>query len=277
MEQYISLHITITEDADLFSEILIAHLNEIGFEMFETNENGCVAYINKVNFNESLLSSIPYLYNNSNITFKINTIEQKNWNQEWENNFDPVIVDTVFIHADFHQPNPKFKYNINIQPEMSFGTGHHETTSAIISLMLTYDFGQKTVCDMGSGTAILAILASQLGAKVVDAIDYDPNCVRNGLANVTRNHCSNITVNLGNATSINGAKYDVIIANINKNILLADVGNYAQALPPKGLLFVSGFYNEDLDDIKASFAENGLTYHESLLKNNWCAAVFQRL
>lgn len=272
---YIELRFTVPENREVFSEILIAHLSDLNFEMFEENETGFNAYIQELFYDEAKVRELDLLLNNPEITFESQLIKNQNWNSEWESNFQPVIIGTdVYVRADFHPIRSNIKYQITIQPEMSFGTGHHETTSSMIELMLQYDFNNKVVCDMGCGTGILAIMAEKLGAAKVVAIDYDENCVRNCETNFERNSTKNISVLLGDADTILNQTYDIMLANINRNILLADVAKYAATLHMGSLLFVSGFYEEDFSILKPAFENLHLTYKESMLKNNWCAAVF---
>ncbi|MEO8147167.1 MAG: 50S ribosomal protein L11 methyltransferase [Bacteroidia bacterium] len=275
---YIELDFIIKENTNVFSEILIAQLGELDFEMFEENENGFKAYIQENVFDESRLSEIDLLSDTENISYSKKIIKNQNWNKEWESNFQPVIIGTdVYIRADFHPVRDNFKYQIVIQPEMSFGTGHHETTSSMIELMLNYDFKNKTVCDMGCGTGILAVMAEKLGAADVLAIDYDENCVRNAATNLERNNTQHIEVIEGDADALKGKTFQIILANINRNILLVDISKYVEALQSGGLLFVSGFYEEDFSIIKPEFEKHNLKYKESMLKNKWCAAVFKKL
>ena len=272
---YIELQFTVPENREVFSEILIAHLSDLNFEMFEENETGFNAYIQELFYEEEKVKALELLHSNSEITFKVQSIKNQNWNAEWESNFQPVIIGTdVYVRADFHPIRNNIKYQITIQPEMSFGTGHHETTSLMIELMLQYNFDKKAVCDMGCGTGILAVMAEKLGAVKVVAIDYDENCVRNCETNFERNATKNISVLLGDADTILNQTYDIMLANINRNILLADVTKYAATLSSGSLLFVSGFYEEDFSILKPAFEKLHLTYKESMLKNNWCAAVF---
>ncbi len=274
---YIELNFIIKENINLLSEILIAKLGELDYEMFEENENGFKAYIRQNNFDREKLDQLD-LTDDDNISYTVQLIEEQNWNVEWESNFKPVIIGTdVYVHADFHPAQQQFKYQINIQPEMSFGTGHHETTASMIELMLNYDFAGKSVCDMGCGTGILAIMAEKLGAAMILAIDYDENCVRNTATNLLRNQTQHISVLLGDADTIKGRTFDIILANINRNILLNDVSKYTSAINRGGMLFISGFYEEDFAIIKPEFEMHFLQYKESLIKNNWCAAVFSKL
>lgn len=275
---YIEIKFKIKENISVFSEILIAHLGELDFEMFEETEDGFNAYIQEPFFDEKRLHEIELLEKIDNISYAWHVVKNQNWNKEWESNFQPVIIGTdVYVRADFHPERDNFKYQITIQPEMSFGTGHHETTSSMIEVMLNYDFKNKSVCDMGCGTGILAIMAEKLGATAILAIDYDDNCVRNTETNLQRNQTQHITVQLGDADSIAGLNFEMILANINRNILMNDISKYAATLQQGGFLFVSGFYEEDFAIIKPEFEKHQLVYKESLLKNNWCAAVFQKL
>ncbi|MCB0445224.1 MAG: 50S ribosomal protein L11 methyltransferase, partial [Gelidibacter sp.] len=192
----------------------------------------------------------------------------------WEKNFNPIIVDNVCsVRAPFH-PKPDTKYDIIIEPKMSFGTGHHETTHMMIQHILKNDFKNKSVLDMGCGTGVLAILAEIKGAKPIDAIDYDHWCYLNSIENVERNNCKHITVIEGDASALSGKKYDTIIANINRNILLNDMASYAKCLHPNGTLFLSGFYKDDIAVIEETCNKHLLKHVETLEKNNWVALKF---
>ncbi|MDH3381665.1 MAG: 50S ribosomal protein L11 methyltransferase, partial [Flavobacteriaceae bacterium] len=228
-------------------EILIAELGEVGFESFVENEEGVLAYIQQADWNESILSNIHILQSSEfEISFTSKVIEQVNWNIEWEKNFNPIEVDgIVSIRAPFHQ-NPHLKYDIVIEPKMSFGTGHHETTHMMIQHLLEVDLENKKVLDMGSGTGILAIFAEMRGAKPIDAIDIDEWCFENSIENVERNNCKNISIYQGDVELLKDKNYDLIIANINRNVLLADMEQYAKCLNSMGILLLSGFYNEDI-------------------------------
>ena len=232
-------------------EILIAELGAAGFESFTENEEGVIAYIQKNDWNSEILNDIQLLQSEEVvISYDIKEIEQVNWNSEWEKNFEPIQVDgLVSIRAPFHE-DPHLKYDIVIEPKMSFGTGHHETTYLMIQHLMDMDLKGKTVLDMGCGTGILAIFAEMKGAKLLDAIDIDNWCYENSLENVERNHCEHISVFEGDASLLKDKKYDVIVANINRNILLQDIGIYAQSLNENGILLLSGFYTEDIPVIE---------------------------
>jgi len=222
------------------SDILMAELGEVGFESFVENEEGILAYIQKNDWTEQILESVEILHNdNFETSFEIKEIEQENWNATWESNFNPIQVsDKCVVRAPFHE-KPIVKYDIVIEPKMSFGTGHHETTHMMLQHILNHDFIGKSVLDMGSGTGVLAILTAMKGAKVVDAIDIDHWCYLNAKENVKRNNCEHINVFEGDANLLVNQKYDLIMANINRNILLKDIPIYATHLNNNGLLFIS--------------------------------------
>lgn len=257
------------------TEILIAELGYAGFESFVETEDGVTAYIQKEEWNDQILEDIQILDSEEfEITYTFEDIEQTNWNIEWEKNFNPIIVDDICsVRAPFHE-KPDTEFDIIIEPKMSFGTGHHETTHMMIQHILKNDFKNKSVLDMGCGTGVLAILAEMKGAKPLDAIDYDNWCYLNSLENVDRNNCHHITVLEGDASLLQNQKYDIIIANINRNILLNDMASYAKCLNSNGMLFLSGFYKEDIPVIEEECNKHNLTFVESLEKNNWVALKF---
>lgn len=260
------------------TEILIAELGYAGFESFVETDEGVTAYIQKDEWNEDILKDIQILKSDEfAFSFTFEEIEQVNWNEEWEKNFNPIVVDDLCsVRAPFHE-KPDTKYDIVIEPKMSFGTGHHETTHMMIQHILKNDFKDTAVLDMGCGTGVLAILAEMKGAKPVDAIDYDNWCYLNSLENVERNNCKHITVLEGDASLLQNQKYDTIIANINRNILLNDMSSYVNCLKPNGTIFLSGFYNHDIPAIQEECNKQGLTFVESLERNNWVALKFVNL
>ncbi|ETN94941.1 50S ribosomal protein L11 methyltransferase [Zhouia amylolytica] len=257
------------------NEILIAELGSIGFESFVETEDGLLAYINKDEWFENILDEV-YILNNDefSISYSFKDIEQVNWNEEWEKNFEAIEVDGVCtVRAPFHD-TPKTEFDIVIEPKMSFGTGHHETTHMMIQHLLKMDLEGKKTLDMGCGTAVLAILAEKMGAQPIDAIDIDNWCYLNSLENAERNNCKHITVYEGDASLLKGRAYELIIANINRNILLRDIPVYVKSLRKEGVLLLSGFYKEDLDQVKERCAEFSLKFVENLEKNHWVAAKF---
>lgn len=256
-------------------EILIAELGYAGFESFVETEEGVTAYIQKEDLNTNILDDIQVLNSEEfDITYTFEEIEQTNWNAEWEKNFNPIVVDNICaVRAPFHD---KFgtEFNIIIEPKMSFGTGHHETTHMMIQHILKNDFTNKSVLDMGCGTGVLAILSEMKGANRVDAIDYDNWCYLNSLENVQRNNCKTITVIEGDASVLRNKRYDIIIANINRNILLNDMEVYVSCLNKNGMLFLSGFYEEDIPIIKTKCEKHLLKFEEKLERNNWVSLKF---
>lgn len=259
------------------TEILIAELGEIGFESFVESEYGVTAYIQKNDWKENILEDVFILKSEAfSINFKYNEIAQTNWNAEWEKNFNPIQVDDlVSIRAPFHT-NPNLKYDIVIEPKMSFGTGHHETTHMMVQHLLNLDLADKKVLDMGCGTGILAIFSEMKGAQPIDAIDIDAWCYENSIENVERNNCKNISVYEGDAALLDNKKYDVIIANINRNILLNDMKKFTKCLNEEGVLLLSGFYKEDIPVIDLEVSKYGLTLNKTIKRNNWVALQYQK-
>lgn len=261
------------------TEILIAELGYAGFESFVETEEGVDAYIQKDEWHENIFDDIQILSRSVGtdefeITYTFEEIEPTNWNEEWEKNFNPIVVDDVCsVRAPFH-PKPDTEFDIVIEPKMSFGTGHHETTHMMIQHILKNDFSDKSVLDMGCGTGVLAILAEMKGAKPIDAIDYDTWCYVNSLENVERNNCKHITVLEGDASLLHHQGYHTIIANINRNILLNDMATYVKSMKPNGTLFLSGFYKDDIPVIEEECNKYNLKLVESLEKNNWVALKF---
>lgn len=257
-------------------EILIAQLGQLGFESFVEYGTGVKAYIQENDFKTELLTEVQILQSSEfDIAYSQKSIEQVNWNAEWEKNFKPILVDDrCAVRAPFHT-SFELPYEIVIEPKMSFGTGHHETTFMMLQWVLDEDLRDKRVLDMGCGTAVLAILASMKGAKRVDAIDIDPWCVENSEENIVRNQCKVVHVLLGDASVIpSEEKYNVILANINRNILLNDLPIYSEVLAKGGLLFLSGFYTEDLEIIKSKARECGLKFVSHRDRNDWISAKF---
>ncbi|WP_298116770.1 50S ribosomal protein L11 methyltransferase [Flavobacterium sp.] len=271
---YLAYHFTI-EPKDLGSEILIAELGEKAFESFIETETGISAFIQKDLWTEDILEDIFILDSDEfTITHVVEEIDQVNWNEEWEKNFEAIDVDgKCHVRAPFH-PKTDAEFDIVIEPKMSFGTGHHETTHMMIQHLLEMNVeGMKTL-DMGCGTAILAILAEMKGAKPIDAIDIDNWCYLNSIENAERNNCKEITVYEGDAALLKDKKYDLIIANINRNILLNDMQSYVDCLNPNGTILFSGFYTEDIPFIDASCTEKGLKYVKKFERNNWVSLKY---
>src|SRR5690554_866588 len=264
-------------------EILMAELSYLIFDSFEDVEVGLMAYILKEEWKENILEEVRILQNPEfEITWEQKEFKQVNWNEEWEKNFNPILInDVCYVRAPFHTEKD-VAYDIIIEPKMSFGTGHHETTYMMLEYVLSTDLKDKTILDMGCGTSVLAILASKRGAKKADAIDFDSWCYENSLENIEANNCKNIDVYEGavevldTLSSKNSPKYDVILANINRNVLLEDIPSYLKHLKNGGELYVSGFYKEDLHLIQEKAASAQATFVDNKERNNWIAARFKK-
>jgi ribosomal protein L11 methyltransferase len=264
---------------ELFGEMLTYQLGEVGFEMFEDTPQGFKAYIQTANFNNDavleIIEGIKEL--NCEVSYTIQDIPWQNWNAEWEKNYQPEIIgNKIYVRAEFHEANPSYPHEIIVQPRMAFGTGHHPTTSQVMEAMLDIDFKNKSLLDMGCGTGILAILGMQLGASSAYAIDYDPNSVDNSIENAQRNGYPQIEVALGSSELLEGKSYDIILANINRNIILNDLDKYATSLNAGGLLITSGYYTSDLSVIKNKAAEYHIDYLQHTSQNDWCCATFKK-
>lgn len=263
-------------ETTIISDVLAAELGEIGFESFTENEDGLLAYISDSLYNvkelQDKLNDFPL--ENVEIHFSEQLVESKDWNEEWEKNyFKPIRIGTdCIIRASFHQPEPGFTYNIIIDPKMAFGTGNHETTYLMIGEMLKLDLEGKDLLDMGCGTAVLAILAKMKKARKVVGIDIDEWAYNNALENKRLNATEDIEIALGGAEQIPAfGTFDIVFANINRNILLNDIRHYADCMKPGAILFMSGFYTEDIPAIKTECERNGLNFISYAERNNWVA------
>lgn len=256
-------------------DILLAELTQIPFESFVENEVEIIGYILLDLWDKQALEELPYLQENQ-VEVTINEIEQVNWNEEWEKNFDPILISNdCVIRADFHNLEKTYKFDIRINPKMSFGTGHHETTSLVLTEMLNIDFANTKVLDMGTGTGVLAILAAMKGAKNVLAIDNDEWAYKNSIENVELNHyLGKIDVVEGSIQSMGDNKFNVILANINKNIIKVQMESYASGLLPNARLLISGILVEDCDEIIGLASKCGLMKIEQKQKNKWSLLVF---
>ena len=261
-----------------FSDILMYEMGEIGCESFVTTDDGFKAYIPSSDLNTDALNDILANAGECNVQYDINIIPDQNWNAVWESTHEPVLVDDFcWVYAPFHGTNANAKYNILIEPKMSFGTAHHATTYMMISLLRDEDITNKTVLDMGSGTAVLAILAEMRGAKYVEAIDNDEWAYNNALENIENNNCKNIKAILGDASALTAdKKFQLIIANINRNILLRDMKHYIAVLEQGGTLLLSGFYEHDRPAIRQEAESNGMKFETYKERNEWVACKFTK-
>lgn len=263
-----------------FREILIAEMGELDFETFMETEVGFEAYIQEENFSHPALQTLFNRYRKqTRIWYELKKIPRENWNEEWEKNYDPIAVgDQIFVRATFHEARPEVPYEIIINPQMSFGTGHHETTHQLLALQLEVDHKGKKVLDVGSGTGILAIMAAKLGAKSVAATDIDDWCIENALENFGLNEIEADFVKQGTIHELQiEGQYEIILANINTHVLLDEMAEYNKLLVDKGHLFLSGFYESDKPQILEMASSLGLKEVKSTTEKNWVALLLQKV
>jgi ribosomal protein L11 methyltransferase len=271
MTNYIKISFPVADEEQ--REILLALLSEEGYDGFEETGNELNAYINEDAYNEEQLNQ---LVQSLGIHYSKEIIAPKNWNAEWESNYEPVIVDDfVAVRAHFHQPITTVEHEIVITPKMSFGTGHHATTWQVMKMMQRINFDNKSVFDFGCGTAVLAILAEKLGAASVLAVDNDDWCIENSIENVEANRCNNITIQKADAPVTQ--QFDIILANINRHILLQYMQTMAATLNPHGFIIISGFYKEEDPLLIDAAAARQLTLIASSDRTNWSALLFQKI
>ena len=263
--------------ADL-TEIFIAEVSEAGFDTFMENENGFEAFTEGAGYNQDLLQEIQAQYEHvEGLKFSFDRIEKENWNEQWEKSFEPVIVDDqVIVRATFHKPEKVYPYEIIITPKMSFGTGHHATTCLMLKAQLLLDQKDKSVMDAGCGTAILSIMASMRGAAFVEAFDIDEWSSENGNENLKNNQCENVNLRRGSIRQLTfDRKFDIVLANINKNVLLDEMDAYAAVLKPGGKLLLSGFYVTDADDLIRAANKFKFEFERSDERDNWCSVLLE--
>ena len=277
--KYLEFAFHTTPCTEVVNDVLSAVLGEVGFESFVEQADGIAAYIQKDLYSENALKEAlaNFPLPDTQVEYTYQEAEDKDWNEEWEKNFfQPIIIgDRCVIHSTFHHDIPQVEYDIVINPQMAFGTGHHETTSLIIGELLDNNLQGKSLLDMGCGTSILAILARMRGAVPCTAIDIDEWCVRNSLENIELNGVDRISVFQGDASALKGkGPFDVIIANINRNILLNDMKQYVACMHPGSELYMSGFYVDDIPVIREEAERNGLNFIHHQEKNHWAAVKF---
>lgn len=277
---YTEVKFICTPNNEIVNSVLSATIAELGFESFVEDELGTTAYIQNDMFDveklDEVLNNFPI---EAEIIYTYKVIEDENWNEVWEKNyFQPLIIDNkCIIQSTFHDVPATYEYNIYIDPKMAFGTGHHQTTELMIREILKDDFNKKSVLDMGAGTAILAILASMRGADPITAIDIDQWAYDNALENLKLNNINNVDVKIGGAELLGDTSYDIILANINRNILLNDIHVYASVLNAGGTLYMSGFYEEDIPAITEECNKHDLTFDYNTTKDNWVAVKFTKI
>ncbi len=275
MQNYLEFNFNITP-LQPWNEILMAELIEVGFDSFTEEYDGILANIQKELFVEEKMKALN-IFNNPEveISYTFQEMPNINWNEEWEKNFSPINVeDKVLIRAEFHDPNPQL-HEIIIQPKMSFGTGHHPTTHLMIQQMLEMDFTDKTVLDMGCGTSVLAIFAKQKGAKKVVAIDIDEWSVENSQENAKRNGVE-LEISQGTAENLGSETFDIILANINRNILISDIPTYVSVLEKGGYLLLSGLCFFDVEDILEVCTEQGLVLKNKQQREEWMSLLLEK-
>ncbi|PKR79528.1 50S ribosomal protein L11 methyltransferase [Brumimicrobium salinarum] len=272
---YLELELNISPSFP-WTEIIVQELANIGFESFTENDNKLQAFIAKANFDKDKTESLLHTFKEKEvrINHQLKTIPTQNWNATWEADYPPVYVDqTVLIRAPFHSKDDGFTYNIEIQPQMSFGTGHHQTTYLLCKALLAIDFNKKTVLDVGTGTGVLGILTSILGAKTVFGTDIEQGAVENAIENTSRNNIQNFTIKKGDIDIVPNKDYDVIIANINKNVLIDHMESYGQLIKLNGKLLLSGFFETDVPELLNVAKNYGFNLEKTFEKEKW--AVIQ--
>jgi len=262
-----------------FVEIFIAELGEIGFETFQEIDGGLLAYVEDELLDENKVNDIVNRYANfTTVKIAFKTIEKENWNKEWEKNYDPIeIGDKCIVRATFHKPKKEYQHEIIINPKMSFGTGHHATTWQMLMLQMEINHDKKNILDVGSGTGILAIMAMKLGAGSITATDIDEWCMENSRENFALNNISAFDLKRGTIEKLDfNESFDIILANINKNVLLKEIPYYSKLLMKKGHLLLSGFYQNDIEAVKKVATKNNLSLSKSVSKDNWAALLFMK-
>ncbi len=261
---------------EALKEILIAELSLLDYDSMMETEEGLEAYIDKSLYSEDTLTDVIKKYSDEDISFEVQAVVSRNWNEEWEKNYDPIQVGSqIYVRATFHEPEPDVPFEIDINPRMSFGTGHHATTYLMLKNQLEINHQNKRILDAGTGTGILAIMAEKLGAKEVIAYDNNSWSIENAPENLELNNCTNVHIKEGTIDSLSlQGQFDVILANINKNVLMEEMNRYAAYLVNDGALILSGFYHQDEADIVERAMAYGLTKSLSTIRNDWCSVVF---
>ena len=256
-------------------EILIAELSVLEFDLFEEKPNGLIAYIKSSEYSKNIFEKVRILNSKEfEIEFEVKKIENKNWNEEWEKNYDPVEINQhCTVRAPFHKSSKK-NYDIIIKSNMSFGTGHHETTRLMIDFLFEQNLENKKICDVGCGTGILSIIAEKIGANEIDAVDIEINCIENTIENINRNNCKKINTKLCSSEGLLGKSYDFILSNITLNNLKDNFKNFKNLAKQNTILIVSGFYKKDLKNVNQTLKDFGFKLVEFKTKNTWVASKY---
>lgn len=269
--EYLVVHIDV-EPREPGVDMLVALLSEAGYESFEESPTGLKAYLPRSDFKPEVLEELPPVQSGHlQISYQTEALSQINWNEEWERNYEPVEVDSwLRIRAPFHEAKPGFAHEIVIQPQMSFGTGHHHTTRLMAQQMAHLPLSGARVLDMGTGTGVLAILAERLGAAAVDAVDNFDWAATNTRENAARNDCKRVKAYHGDAEWLKDRKpYQIVLANINRNVLLSDLARYVEVLQPGGYVLTSGYLRQDEAQLKATAEALGLQLQTSIQEEDW--------
>ena len=272
---YIEIQFVLKERVPII-DVFIQEISDLGFDAFQEKLNILSSYIPLINYNEKKLQGIVDNYSNYIISFKLLNHPHENWNKKWESNFQPIMINQDCQIRGSFQKHSKKKYDIIINPEMSFGTGHHESTRLIAKDLFKQDLKNKTILDFGSGTAILSILAEKLGAKEVDAVEIDENTNKNANKNLATNNCKVIKIISGDGKNIPSKKYDFLLVNVNRNIIFKEFTNILNAMKKNSIVLFSGFFESDIDYIKSFSIKSGLKILYSDLENEWALLVMKK-
>ena len=264
-------------EGESLMDLLVGELLEFGFESFSEEENMLIAYLPESGYRNNLLKDLDFFKDHPGVKISEDLLEDKNWNEEWERNYQPVtIAGKCHVRAPFHEPKPGILFEIVIEPKMAFGTAHHETTQLMATWLMDLGVKGKEVLDMGCGTGILAILANKMGARYVIGIDNDEWAWQNALENFRLNGVESGEVIHGDSHQIESGRYDLILANINRNILLQDLEIYTRGLKKGGQILLSGFYESDRNAIEMESLEAGLNFTGIRTLNNWAVMLFKK-
>lgn len=276
--EYTKVNVIITPLNSIANDLLMAQLGDLGFDSFCESETGFEAYIPSKDYQSEVVNQLELPFDGVQLSFETEVIPDQNWNKVWEDNFfQPIVIgQDCVVRSSFHPPVDGIKYDILIDPKMAFGTGHHSTTSLMVQHILETEMTDQRILDMGCGTGILGMLCSMRGCQSVLGIDIDEWAYNNAIENMELNHIENMEIQLGGAELLKDQSFDIVLANINRNILLEDMQNYADVLKPGGLLLLSGFYSEDLEIITKETQKHQLGYLSHKTDNNWVAAAYKK-